>query len=585
MSRSPAPRTVALGLLALASTLALTMSATAQNSLPPGYVPYQAPPRRPAAPRSAGIPQPPRRLATPRTPDVEVSPARPIDPGPFTQPVVVETPPVDLGATVNDGGPALAPQTQTAPSQPQDSGTGRPGPKQLDGLQTPSVTIEKHSPKEVQVGQPAKSEIVVRNAGQATAYDVSVRDDVPQGARLIGSKPTPQTGPEGELVWTIGALRANETAKIEIEWMPLGEGELGSVATLQFSAMASSRSRVTRPELTIDVSAPSEALQGETIPYRIKLTNTGTGAANGVVLVDHVPANLEHPAGVDLEQDIGALRPGESRTIDLVMRARAAGEGVNVVAAHAQGGLKVDKQMPIRVLAPALAVGLEGSRRRFLERQATYTVNIANPGTAPAKQVELVAYLPPGVEFLQANHQGRFNQASRSVHWLLEELPAGQQGDVTMTVLPREQGALPLRIAAAAERGLSTERQETIQVEGVAALLFEVADQADPVEVGGETVYLIRVVNQGSKDSMNVQVVALLPSDMKLLSVEAPTRYDATNGVRFQPIPRLAPKAEATFQLRVQAGAPGDHRLRVQVTSDEIHSPITKEESTRVIGE
>jgi uncharacterized repeat protein (TIGR01451 family) len=196
-----------------------------------------------------------------------------------------------------------------------------------------------------------------------------------------------------------------------------------------------------------------------------------------------------------------------------------------------------------------------------------------------------VAYLPPGVEFVEANHQGRLHKPTQSVHWLLEELPAGQQGDVAVTFVPHAQGAMPLRIAAVAERGVTAECRETIQVDGVAALLFEVSDLNDPIEVGGETVYTIRVLNQGSKEALNVQVVASLPGEMQVLAVEAPTRYEAAGAIQFQALPRLGPKAEAIYRLRVQGNAPGDQRLRVQLTSDEIRTPITKEESTRVLGD
>ena len=49
--------------------------------------------------------------------------------------------------------------------------------------------------------------------------------------------------------------------------------------------------------------------------------------------------------------------------------------------------------------------------------------------------------------------------------------------------------------------------------------------------------------------------------------------------------PRLAPKASTIYRLRVQCQAPGDMRVRVQLTTDDIRSPITKEESTRVYSD
>ncbi|MEX0711163.1 MAG: hypothetical protein WD278_02360 [Pirellulales bacterium] len=121
-----------------------------------------------------------------------------------------------------------------------------------------------------------------------------------------------------------------------------------------------------------------------------------------------------------------------------------------------------------------------------------------------------------------------------------------------------------------------------ILIEGVAAILFQVVDVAVPMEVGGETTYEIRVVNQGSKAANNVEIVALLPAEMKPVGAEGPTRHELDGQqVRFAPLERLAPKADTTYRLRVQGLEPGDMRVRVQLLTDEIRTPVTKEESTR----
>jgi hypothetical protein len=39
------------------------------------------------------------------------------------------------------------------------------------------------------------------------------------------------------------------------------------------------------------------------------------------------------------------------------------------------------------------------------------------------------------------------------------------------------------------------------------------------------------------------------------------------------------------FRVRAQAIAPGDQRVRVQILSDDIRLPITKEESTQVYSD
>ena len=55
--------------------------------------------------------------------------------------------------------------------------------------------------------------------------------------------------------------------------------------------------------------------------------------------------------------------------------------------------------------------------------------------------------------------------------------------------------------------------------------------------------------------------------------------------VVFESLPRLAPKADALFRIRVQGLNRGNAQVRVQLSSDEIPSGVTKEESTRVYAD
>ncbi|HET6879159.1 MAG TPA: CARDB domain-containing protein [Pirellulales bacterium] len=465
-------------------------------------------------------------------------------------------------------------------------GHGRPGMKQLEGPQAPSLVVEKAVPEEIQVGKPAIFAIRVQNVGTATAQGVEIHDVIPQGTHLIDTRPAGAQVAEGQVTWRVGTIKAGDEAIVEMELMPIAEGEIGSVATVHFAGEASARTRSTRPQLAIDVSTPEQVLMGEQVTMTIKVTNPGTGTATGIVISETIPEQLEHPAGSELEYEVGDLKPGESRQVELSMGTVKAGQVVNTLVARGEGQLQAEQRAEFTVVAPQLEVSMQGPKRRYLERQATYTVTVSNPGTAPAKEVQLVTHLPKGLKFVGANNSGEFDPVTNTVHWVLEELPAKESGQVTLTALPIEAGEQLLKVESVAERGLSAEQEEVVSVEGVAAILFQLADAADPIEVGGETTYEIRVVNQGSKAATNVELLAVFPPQLKPRSANGPTR-DQVNGqeVRFQPLGRLPPKGETTYQIRAQGVAPGDLRVQVQLVTDEMQSPVTKEESTRVYAD
>jgi len=152
-------------------------------------------------------------------------------------------------------------------------GTGKPGSTQLEGPQTPQLTIQKIAPEGIQVGKKAVFCIIVRNTGSITANGVEVHDEVPKGTRLAGTTPQASQGPNGELVWKLGSLKPSSEASVEVELMPTAEGEIGSVATVSFRAEASARSVATKPELVVQTSAANKVLIGEQVTLSVTISN------------------------------------------------------------------------------------------------------------------------------------------------------------------------------------------------------------------------------------------------------------------------------------------------------------------------
>jgi len=462
-------------------------------------------------------------------------------------------------------------------------GQGQPGKKQLEGAQSPQLTIQKFAPAGVQVHKPATFRVTVVNSGQVVAHGVEIRDLVPKGSQLISTKPHAARGAGGELVWEVGTMKPGDEIAVEMQIMPLAEGEIGSVATVRFNAAASARTVATRPELVISTTVPKTVMINEPVTLNITVSNPGTGIATGVVLNEHVPAGLQFAAGTDPKCEIGSLKPGETQRLQLTLTAVRPGVVTNVLTAEGDGALKAEDRIQLEVISPQLDISMEGPKRRYLEREATYVFSVANPGTAPAKQVELVAHLPHGLKFVSANNYGHYEPATQTVHWAMDELPPRDSDKVELVTMPIEAGDQKLRLHGRAERGLSIEKEHPIHIEGIAAVLFEVTSVNNPIAVGGESVYEIRVVNQGSKAASHVRITAILPQGLRLVAAEGPTRHVAdASHVQFDGLARLAPKADTTYRVRVQGLQPGDLRVRVQLQTDSMQEPVTKEESTRV---
>ena len=485
-----------------------------------------------------------------------------------------ETPPVANGLPAESLGPAAA-----------GEGTGKPGERALEGAQRPALEIQKFAPGEIQVGKPAKFVVQVRNVGTQAAEGVTIRDEVPHGTRLISTTPSAETD-GGHLVWELGKLSPGEDRTVELQLMPTAEGEIGSVATVSYSAQASVKTRCTMPQLAIRMTAPNKVMVGQEQRVKIELRNPGSGDATGVMLFENVPQNVKHAAGPALEFEIGTLKAGETRELELLLLAEKAGKTVNVLSARADGNLQVQQQVEFEVIAPELTVDVDGPERRYLERPATYEVSVENPGTAPAHDVQIITKLPKGLRFVRANNMGEYDAATHAVYWSLAELPEGERGTVELVAMPIETGAQTLEVESRAGQGLADQTQQEIVVDGLAAIMFELRDLEDPIEVGGETGYEIRVVNQGTKGAANLQVAINLPPGMQLVSAEGETQHTAQHGnILFDAISELAPKADTVYHIRVKGMQPGDQRVTVEVSTDDIAQPVRREESTRVFGD
>ena len=506
-------------------------------------------------------------------------------------------PPPRAPATPDGGSGALQSSVARGPGS-DAAGQGRPGPVHLEGLQTPQIAVEKRGPREIQVGKPARYELLVRNVGTATAQDVTLRDAVPYGTTLITT--TPPASPVGvgqptgsgtgdasaELLWPLGTLPPGGEARVSMEVMPQIEGEIGSVASVSFRTEASTRSRATKPALAMEASESKAVRIGGEVKLSLKVSNPGTGIATGVVIEGILPEGVSHSAGRELEFDVGQLRPGESRTIDLVMGSTGPGVHTAQFAARADGQLEVEQPVRIEVTAPTLELSAEMPSRRYLQRPATCVLSMVNAGTAPARSVELAAQLPPGMKFVRANHAGWYEERSHRVLWNLEELPPGEAGTVEMVVMPVDLGPQKIVAAARSSDGPSDQLMHTVEVEGLAALFFEVTDSEDPIEVGGVTEYIVRIGNQGTKAAGGVRLTATLLGDLEPVDAKGPVAHRVENlAFVFDPLAKLAPSEEAVFRVRVRGRREGDQRVQVQLVSDDHPAPITKEEITRVYAD
>ncbi len=552
----------------------------------PAAIPYEQPPvatlGAPVLPTTPKYEEKPKYDAVPKyeaVPKYDAVPGLPT-PRPSSNASANEPPssynsPSTAGSNVNGN---------NAPSQKQLSfSSAAPGLRQLDGAQNPSLEIRKRAPSEVQVGIPATFTVLVRNVGNATAFDVNVVDAVPKGAKLI--RTTPQAQQSGSnLSWKLGEMPAGAEQTITIELEPISEGEIGSVASVNFAAQASVRTMSTQPKLVVKQLLESVVLGGDSFKILIDVTNAGTGTARNVRLEEDVPQNMRHVSGARiLELSVGDLAPGESQKFDIELTAVSAGKVANILRAVGENVSANESSAPIEVISPKLQIGLEGPKLRYLERQATYTASVTNTGTALASQVYLTVFLPMGLQFNATENDGAYIPEQHAVKWLLTELAAGKTASTRLTLLPVEEGDFVLRMQANADSIRADSIEKPVRVEGQSELAFTIEDDNDPIETEGKTTYVVKIVNTGTRVDNEVQLTIDLPEGATVEHVDAPVNYQVSQrAIQFSPIPQMKSKDQQAIRVVVRHTREGTHVLRAHLKSKLRPGSVIKEESTQV---
>ena len=444
------------------------------------------------------------------------------------------------------------------------------------------LSIELIGPPSASAGVPTDYELVVRNQGSQEIENVRVEAELPEGTEFISAEPPAQID-AGTATWVLDRLEPGRDRPIKLQLRPVDEGTFECHALVTCTTLCSARTTVTKPQLTLTMSEPPDTPIGQLLPLTLTVSNTGSGPATNVMVRDTVPDALTHPAGQEIEYEIGTLGAGESRVVQLDLTARTAGSMTNHAEVTGDGGLRATAETTLRILEPKLALKKSGPKRRYLERPATYSLVVSNPGTTTASNVSVVDEVPEVLILVEASDTGQLSRDKRSVHWAINQLDAGESRTLTVTLRPVAPGEFCTQAVATADGELRAAAEACTTVEGISSLFLEVADVADPIEKGAETTYEIRVVNRGSQAATNVVVRAAASNGLKLLKADGPVR----NSVRgqeiiFEPLTRLATRADPAYHIQVRGDQAGDLRLRVTLQADQLDAPLNKEESTRV---
>jgi uncharacterized repeat protein (TIGR01451 family) len=464
--------------------------------------------------------------------------------------------------------------------------TASPTSDNPTGRQEPCVSLEWVSPNIGRLGQPVVCQLVVKNTSAGRVSQVTVRVHIPDGVTVSGTEPKALTE-DHHLVWHLGNLEVRQEKHLDVQVVPETKGAITLPAFVTLTGCTTSRLEIREPKLEIKASAPHRAVVGDPATVVLTVSNPGDAPAENVKVRAALTDGLEHARGKIVDFDLDNLAPHESRTVLVLCGAKTAGTQRCEAVASAEPKLVAHDAAVIDLVSPKLEVFAAGPGLRYLDRPAVFLLRVSNTGTAVAHNVTLTDHVPAGFK-VGPTPGAQHDFVARTVCWYLGDLQPNQSREVNLELTAINPGLNKNQVVAAAAHGMRAETEVVTHIEGLPALLMELADSDDPVEVGAGTSYQIRVTNTGTKSESNLRLVCAVPEQMKVLDARGPAgiafKVEGTQ-VIFQPLPKLAPRADAIYRVHVHCLRPGDCRFRAQITADGLSNPVLREESTRVYGD
>lgn len=215
-----------------------------------------------------------------------------------------------------------------------------------------------------------------------------------------------------------------------------------------------------------------------------------------------------------------------------------------------------------------------GAQEQVAGREARVLVSILNDGDVVQEGMTLTVEIPEPVQVASAPGAAVVGWLAT---WTLAPLKPGASTQVPLVLASSRIGNWCGKVQAMASGAVQVGEICT-SWKGLGGLLVEFVDVADPVPVGGEMGYFLRISNQGNADLNNLN--ASLELDAEAEPVSTPQGTIAGKKVQFPPVPRLEGGKSVSFSLTARAISAGKARTKATVTAEGYKDPVEETEVT-----
>lgn len=239
---------------------------------------------------------------------------------------------------------------------------------------------------------------------------------------------------------------------------------------------------------------------GWVVRYEVTAGEAAGFAPNGQTAVE-VPVDAQGNASVDIQQL--ANNAGTTTVSVQILRPGYVGGATPMVVG--QGWTSITWS------APGLAVNVLGPQSVQAGLEATYRIDVTNPGDIASRDVVVSTELPPSLEFSGSNPPPQ--QFGNRLEWRLGELPPKATRSIEVKAAAVRGGDLRLRVQARSADGIQTEGSFASRVSQQSLSLSLTGPET--ALVGESATFRIEVANLGDQPLTNVRLRANFPAGLE----------------------------------------------------------------------
>ncbi len=332
-----------------------------------------------------------------------------------------------------------------------------------------------------------------------------------------------------------------------------------------------------QPQVSIEKSAPPQAVLGQPMIYTIQVRNVGRTRAKNVVVEDRVPLGTTltgtDPRAEYIESDgrlmwrLGQMDSGGEKLI----RVRVIPTDAGQVGSVATVSFEAEVASRTIINAPKLRFALVGPDEVRVGEQAHFRFTVSNEGSAEAAGVVVRSLIPAGFQ-----HPG-----GDDLEYEVGILPHGQSREVELDLLAVAPGQFENRSVLVANGGVNLESAQPVNV--LNSRLSVTRTGPENRFVGREATYSSTVTNVSRESLSGILIEETVPRGLQFKEASAPGQFVPQQQKIVWRMPRLEPGQSISLSSRFLATQEGEMQSLVRAADDrgDATELVTR---TKVIG-